>query len=85
MRSTSKSSGVMRTGVPDPPRVIAFLSVSRDVEVERVAELVGLVVVRALVPEAGALDLVAPGPVLQQPAEEVAERPLADAPDALRA
>ena len=60
VRSTSKSSGVSRTGVPEPPRVIAFCSDGRaDVEVERVAELVGLVLVRALVAEAGALDLVA--------------------------
>ena len=35
--------------------------------------------------EAGALDLVAAGAVLQQPPEEVAERALADAADALRA
>ena len=35
-------------------------------------------------PEAGALDLVPARPVLQEPAEEVAERALADAPDALR-
>src|SRR5439155_4338307 len=57
---------------------------ARDVEVQRVAELVGLVLVGALVPEARALDFVPAGAVLEEPAEQVAERALADAADALR-
>ena len=64
---------------PSPGAQIAFLTVCPHVEVERVAELVRLVLVGALVAEAGALDLVAAGAVLQQLAEEVAERLLADA------
>ena len=51
---------------------------------ERVAELVRLVLVGALVPVARPLDLVAARAVLQQAPEQVAERALADAPDALR-
>ena len=50
---------------------------------EGIAELVGLVLVGALVTEAGAFDLVPSGTVLEQPLEQVAERPLTDAPDAL--
>ena len=46
MRSTSKSSGVSRTGVPAPCARDRVLDRLLDVEVERVAELVGLVLVR---------------------------------------
>src|SRR5207249_5169865 len=54
-----------------------------DVEEERVAELVGLVLEGALDAEATALDLVLAGAVLQQALEQVAEGPLADAPHSL--
>ncbi len=50
---------------------------------ERVAVLVRLVLVGALVPEAGALDLVPAGAVLQEALEEITQRALADAADAL--
>ena len=55
-----------------------------DVEVERVAELVRLVLVGALVAGARAFDLVPARAVLQQAPEEIPERALADAADALR-
>src|SRR5215211_3136749 len=55
-----------------------------DIEVERIAELVGLVLERALVADAGALDLVAAGAVLEQLAVQVAERLVADGTDAFR-
>src|SRR6266542_4306581 len=61
VRSTSKSSGTRWTGVPAPDRVLDRLP---HVEVERVAELVGLVLVRVLGADAGALDVVATGLVL---------------------
>ena len=65
MRSTSKSSGDRRTGVPRAAaRQIALRDRLLDVEVERVAELVGLVLVGALVADAGALELVPAGAVL---------------------
>ena len=53
-----------------------------DVEVERVAELVGLGLVGALVADAGALELVAAHLVLGQLLEQVVERVLADPADA---
>ena len=53
-----------------------------DVEVERVAELVGLGLVGALVADAGALDLVAADAVLGELVEQVGQRVLADAPHA---
>ncbi len=84
VRSISKSSGIMRTGRARTLTRDRVLERAPDVEMERVAVLVGLVLVGALVPEAGALDLVTTGAVLEQTLEEVAERALADAPDALR-
>ena len=83
VRSTSKSSGVSRTGVPAraPDRVLHRLL---HVEVERVAELVRLVVVRVLVAGAGAFDLVTAGAVLHQLAVEVGERLVADGADRAR-
>ena len=83
VRSISKSSGRMRTGVPAPWRVIALRSVRPTSRWNGIAELVGLVLVGALVTEAGTFDLVPSGTVLEQPLEQVAERPLTDAPDAL--
>ena len=65
-----------------PDRVLHRLL---HVEVERIAELVGLVLVRVLVAEAGALDLVTAGAVLHQLAVEVAERLVADGTDRPRA
>src|SRR5581483_5808671 len=53
-----------------------------DVEMERVAELVRLVLVGAFVAEAGTLDLVLAGAILEQALEQIAERALTDAPDA---
>ncbi len=71
--------------MPAPWRVIALRIVLADVEVERIAELVRLVLVGAFVARARALDLVAAGAILQQPLEQVAERALTDAADALAA
>src|SRR6478735_1730838 len=61
VRSTSKSSGFSRAGAPD-----CVLDRLLHVEVERVTEFVGLVLVRVLVAEAGALELVTTGAVLHQ-------------------
>src|SRR5690606_14865162 len=55
-----------------------------DVEVERVAELVGLGVELALVPHALALQLVTTHLVVRQLLEQVVERVLPDAADATR-
>ena len=54
------------------------------VEAERVAPLVGLVLVRGVVADAFAVLLVTAGAVLHELAEEVAERLVADGPDAAR-
>ena len=50
---------------------------------QRIAELVGLVFVGPFVAEPGAFDLVTAGAVLEETAEQVAERALADAADPL--
>ncbi len=66
MRSTSKSSGVSRTGVPPPGPPDRVADGALDVEVERIAELVGLGLVLPLVADAGALELVPAHLVLGQ-------------------
>ena len=51
-----------------------------DVEVERIAELVALRLVRPLVADTRPLDLVTPDPIVGELVEQVGERVLADAP-----
>ena len=52
VRSISKSSGASRTGVPPPAAADGVADRAVDVEVERIAELVGLRFVGALVADA---------------------------------
>ena len=79
VRSTSKSSGCRRTGRAPTLALDGVAHGALDVEVERVAELVGLGLVGALVADAGALDLVAADAVLGELGEQVGQRVLADA------
>ena len=55
-----------------------------DVQVERVTELVGLVLVGTLVPDAVAFDRVSTRPIFDQVAEQIAERLLAERSHTLR-
>ena len=72
VRSTSKSSGVSRTGRAAARAPDGVADRALDVEVERVAELVGLGLVGALVADAGALELVRPILSLASLREQVA-------------
>ena len=82
--SISKSSGDSFTGVPVPLRRSALRMVRVQIEVERVAVLVLLRLVRALVALAETIHLVLADLVLGQLVEEVAQRVGADLAQALR-
>ena len=69
-----------RRAAPLPLNRVAHRAL--DVEVERIAELVCLGLVGALVADAGALDLVTAHAVVGELVEQVGERVLADAPHA---
>ena len=87
VRSISKSSGCKLDGVPVTPRAAPAEGVADralQVELERVAVLVGLGVVRPLVAVAEAVHLVLTDLVLGQLGEQVAQGVGADRPQPLR-